>query len=75
MPDSGYSREPRGVGGKQLLVGDSDAAVIGRSLDDPGAFGLLFDRYASALLRFLLRRVDPADAEGLLVPRPGTFAW
>ncbi len=45
---------------------ESDSAVIATSLNDPGAFGVLFDRYGAVLLRFLARRVDPAEAEGLL---------
>jgi len=44
----------------------SDSAVIAASLAEPGAFGVLFDRYGAVLLRFLTRRVQPADAEGLL---------
>jgi RNA polymerase sigma factor (sigma-70 family) len=44
----------------------SDGAVIADSLDSPGAFGVIFDRHGSALLRFLARRVDPSDAEDLL---------
>jgi hypothetical protein len=30
------------------------------------AFGRLFDRYARVVLQFLLRRVDPGDADVLL---------
>jgi RNA polymerase sigma-70 factor (ECF subfamily) len=45
---------------------DFDSAVIASSLEDPGAFGAIFDRHGGALLRFLARRVDPAEAEGLL---------
>jgi RNA polymerase sigma factor (sigma-70 family) len=44
----------------------SDGAVIAESLGTPGAFGVIFDRHGSALLRFLARRVDPAEAEDLL---------
>ena len=44
----------------------SDAAVIGRSLDEPGAFGLVYDRHAATVLRFLGRRVGAEAAEGLL---------
>jgi RNA polymerase sigma factor (sigma-70 family) len=43
-----------------------DGAVIADSLDTPGAFGLIFDRHGSTLLRFLARRVDPGEAEDLL---------
>ena len=45
---------------------ESDGAVIADSLETPGAFGAIFDRHGSTLLRFLARRVDPADAEDLL---------
>jgi len=44
----------------------SDGAVIAASLETPGAFGVIFDRHGSTLLRFLARRVDPAEAEDLL---------
>jgi RNA polymerase sigma-70 factor (ECF subfamily) len=44
----------------------SDSAVIADSLKTPGAFGVIFDRHGSTLLRFLARRVDPSDAEDLL---------
>src|SRR5262245_18085790 len=44
----------------------SDAEVIGRSLGDPEAFGLIYDRHAAALLRFLGRRGGATVGEGLL---------
>jgi RNA polymerase sigma factor (sigma-70 family) len=44
----------------------SDGAVIAESLETPGTFGVIFDRHGSTLLRFLARRVDPPEAEGLL---------
>ena len=44
----------------------SDAEVIGRSLGDPEAFGLIYDRHAPTLLRFLGRRAGAKVAEGLL---------
>jgi RNA polymerase sigma-70 factor (ECF subfamily) len=44
----------------------SDAEVIGRSLDDPEAFGLVYDRHAATLLRFLSRRAGARVAEGLV---------
>jgi RNA polymerase sigma factor (sigma-70 family) len=47
-------------------VEETDAAVIVRSGADPAAFGVLFDRHAAVLLRFLVRRVGPDAAEGLL---------
>jgi RNA polymerase sigma-70 factor, ECF subfamily len=43
----------------------SDAEVIGRSLGQPEAFGLIYDRHASSLLRFLGRRVGAEVAKGL----------
>ena len=44
----------------------SDAAVIGRSRDEPEAFGLIYDRHAATVLRFLGRRVGAEVAEGLV---------
>jgi RNA polymerase sigma factor (sigma-70 family) len=44
----------------------SDSAVIAASLEVPGTFGVLFDRHGAVVLRFLARRVDPAEAESLL---------
>lgn len=44
----------------------SDAAVIGRSVSDPPSFGVLFDRHAAVLFRFLVRRVGPEVADALL---------
>src|SRR2546426_4218422 len=43
----------------------SDAEVIGSSLDQPEAFGLIYDRHAPSVLRFLGRRVGAEVAEGL----------
>ena len=44
----------------------SDAEVIGRSLDEAEAFGLIYDRHAATVLRFLGRRVGTEVAEGLV---------
>ena len=44
----------------------SDAEVIGRSWGEPEAFGLIYDRHAAALLRFLGRRAGATVAEGLV---------
>ena len=44
----------------------SDAEVIGRSLGESEAFGLIYDRHAATLLRFLGRRVGARIAEGLV---------
>lgn len=45
---------------------DSDAVVIAGSLVDPGRFGVIFDRHATVLHRYLVRRVGPVDADSLL---------
>jgi len=45
---------------------ESDGAVIAGSLSAPAQFGVIFDRHGSMLLRFLARRVPPAEAEDLL---------
>jgi RNA polymerase sigma-70 factor (ECF subfamily) len=44
----------------------SDAEAIVSSLEAPAAFGALFDRHATAIHRYLVRRVGPDAAEGLL---------
>jgi DNA-directed RNA polymerase specialized sigma24 family protein len=44
----------------------SDAEMIRRSLTEPEAFGVIYDRHAAALLRFLGRRAGPRVAEGLV---------
>jgi RNA polymerase sigma factor (sigma-70 family) len=44
----------------------SDAEVIGRSLGEPEAFGLIYDRHAATVLRFLGRRAGAEIAEGLV---------
>jgi len=44
----------------------SDAEVIGRSLDQPEAFGIIYDRHAATVLRFLGRRAGAEVAEGLV---------
>jgi RNA polymerase sigma factor (sigma-70 family) len=48
-------------------VGDeSDAAVIAASLDSPAQFGAIFDRHATVLHRYLVRRVGPDEAESMM---------
>ena len=49
-----------------MMSSPSDAEVIGRSLGEPEAFGLIYDRHAPALLRFLGRRVGASIAEELV---------
>jgi RNA polymerase sigma factor (sigma-70 family) len=44
----------------------SDAEVIGGSLDEPEVFGVIYDRHAATVLRFLGRRVGADVAEGLV---------
>lgn len=44
----------------------SDAAAIQSSVSDPAAFATIFDRHAGTIYRFLARRVEPAEADGLL---------
>ena len=52
--------------GKNLRMDEPDSTVIEDSLEAPEAFGILFDRHGAVLLRFLTRRVNPSEAEGLL---------
>jgi RNA polymerase sigma-70 factor (ECF subfamily) len=49
-----------------MVSAASDAEVIGRSLDEPEVFGLIYDRHAATLLRFLGRRAGARVAEGLV---------
>jgi RNA polymerase sigma factor (sigma-70 family) len=44
----------------------SDAAVVAASLDTPACFGALFDRHATVIFRYLVRRVGPDEADALL---------
>jgi RNA polymerase sigma-70 factor (ECF subfamily) len=60
-------REPSPAGGEQpAMTAATDAAVIAASLDDPEAFGALFDRHATVLFRYLVRRVGVDEADGML---------
>src|SRR5215510_555139 len=45
---------------------ESDAAIISASLADPGCFGALFDRHATVVFRYLVRRVGVDEADALL---------
>ena len=49
-----------------MVNSPSDAEVIGRSRDEPEAFGLIYHRHAATVLRFLGRRVGAEVAEGLV---------
>ena len=48
------------------MDGDSDAAIIASSLEEPARFGTLFDRHATTLYRYLLRRAGADEADSLL---------
>lgn len=45
---------------------EPDAVLIEASIAEPGRFGSVFDRHAAVILRYLVRRVGPDDAENLL---------
>ena len=44
----------------------TDAEVIACSFESPAAFGELFDRHATTMFRYFVRRVGPDDADSLL---------
>ena len=46
---------------------DDDAALIARSLRAPECFGVLFDRHAPAIGRYIARRVGPDAVDDLVV--------
>lgn len=45
---------------------DNDAAVIRRSLYQPEAFALLYDRHAAAIYRYVTRRLGDAHADDVV---------
>jgi RNA polymerase sigma-70 factor, ECF subfamily len=45
---------------------EADAGVIEASLRDPARFGVLFDRHATVLHRYLVRRLGPDEAEAMV---------
>lgn len=45
---------------------ESDAEVIIASLGEPARFGVIFDRHASVLHRYVIRRLGPVDADSLV---------
>mgnify|MGYP001195813593 CR=1 FL=1 len=52
----------------QGILGDdapSDAELIAKSLDDAGVFGVIFERHATTIHRYLVRRVGSWDADPL----------
>ena len=57
------SRGRTGRGGH--LSRASDAAVIAESIDRPAMFGTIFDRHATVVHRYLVRRLGPDDAEAI----------
>jgi RNA polymerase sigma factor (sigma-70 family) len=60
----GQAREPVAPGdGSQ---DDSDAVVIWRSLREPEAFAMIFDRHSATIGRYLARRVGRDTAQDLL---------
>ena len=44
----------------------TDAEVIASSFESPAFFGEVFDRHATTMFRYFVRRVGPDDAESLL---------
>ena len=50
--------------GNDTVMTDADA--IAASLAEPEAFGEIFDRHGTTLHRYLVRRVGPSEADGLL---------
>lgn len=54
-----------GADGSRADGGD-DAAVIARSLRSPECFGILFQRHAPAIYRYIARRLGPDSAEDLV---------
>jgi RNA polymerase sigma factor (sigma-70 family) len=44
----------------------TDAGVIAASLADPVRFGTIFDRHATVLHRYLVRRIGPDEADGMV---------
>jgi RNA polymerase sigma factor (sigma-70 family) len=45
---------------------ESDGAVIAASLEAPVLFGTIFDRHATVLHRYLVRRLGPDEAESMV---------
>jgi hypothetical protein len=48
------------------MVPRTDAEVIVCSFESPASFGELFDRHATTMFRYFVRRVGPDDADSLL---------
>jgi RNA polymerase sigma-70 factor (ECF subfamily) len=45
---------------------ETDAAIIAASVDAPARFGAIFDRHATVLHRYLVRRLGPEDADTMV---------
>ena len=45
---------------------ESDAGIMEASLREPARFGALFDRHATVLYRYLVRRLGPDEAEAMV---------
>jgi RNA polymerase sigma-70 factor (ECF subfamily) len=56
----------RAAGNTLVVTAESDARVIAASLHEPARFGAVFDRHATVVFRYLVRRVGVDDAETLL---------
>ena len=72
-PDAGSGlggadcREPGPACGQQLLMEQpTDAELVARSLVDPAAFAVVYERYATTIYRYVTRRVGPGEAEALM---------
>jgi RNA polymerase sigma-70 factor, ECF subfamily len=48
------------------MAAESDAEVIAASLEEPARFGAVFDRHATVVFRYLVRRVGVDEADALL---------
>jgi RNA polymerase sigma-70 factor (ECF subfamily) len=60
-------REPFGGDGEERGVHESsDAEVIAASRREPARFGEIFDRHATTLRRYLVRRLGPDDGDAIL---------
>src|SRR5689334_23652292 len=54
------------AGAADADLADDDAALIARSLHAPECFGVLFDRHAPAIGRYIARRLGPDAADDLV---------
>jgi RNA polymerase sigma factor (sigma-70 family) len=64
MRHSRFQAERREVPGQPDA--DGDAALIARSVTDPECFGVLFERHAPAIFRYVTRRLGPDAAQDLV---------